>query len=198
VRVTISGTHMTGEELLTIAGDLQRVDAATWRHLVDPSTTASTAPTTATVPSTTSTPTTAAPPANAVRYTGSYRGTEHYRLNTGRCSYLDHDLVETFTRDDGTTWNFEQIYCGTVDGDLWTGVGTFTITTAHGTITGTVHDSATLPSAGEPYDIVVTGGTGRFAGASGSCHLDNHLRQVGFGTNEQWGTFSCAIGTAQP
>jgi hypothetical protein len=186
---------MTDNELLAIARDLEPVGADQWRQLVDPSTvptTPSTAPITAPTPTTVTTPASA----SAEQFAGSYRGTEHYRLSTQRCDYLDHDLVETFTLADGTTWQFEQRYCGTVDGVLWTGVGTFTITAPDGTLTGTVHDSATLPSTGEPYDIVVTGGTGRFVGATGSCHLDNHLRQVAFGTNEQWGSFTCAIESA--
>jgi hypothetical protein len=201
MRVTISGNGMTGDQLLAIARDLEPVDAGQWRQLVDPSTvqtTPSTAPVTAPTPTTVTAPpapttVTAPPSSSAGHFDGTYRGTEHYQLDTERCDYLDHDLVETFTLPDGTAWQFEQRYCGSVDGDQWTGVGTFTIDAPDGTLTGTVHDSATLPSRGEPYDIVVTGGTGRFAGATGSCHLDNHLRQLQFGTNEQWGSFSCAI-----
>ena len=35
--------------------------------------------------------------------------------------------------------------------------------------------------------------TGAYTGANGSCLLDNHIRQISFGVQEQSGTFTCAI-----
>jgi hypothetical protein len=41
----------------------------------------------------------------------------------------------------------------------------------------------------------ITGGTASFKGAAGECLLDNHLRDVQFGVQEQYGTFSWTIST---
>jgi hypothetical protein len=46
--------------------------------------------------------------------------------------------------------------------------------------------------------LTITGGTGAYEGASGSCDLDNHLTQVGFGTQEQYGSFACDITVNPP
>ena len=40
---------------------------------------------------------------------------------------------------------------------------------------------------------VINRGTGAYANANGSCLLDNHIRQISFGVQEQSGTFTCAI-----
>jgi hypothetical protein len=101
-----------------------------------------------------------------------------------------------FTHADGTTWAFHADYCGTLDGDHWRGEGTFTFTAPHdATITGDFKSSASVTSPGVPYTLNITGGTGSFDGATGECLLDNHLRDVQFGVQEQYGTFSCAIST---
>jgi hypothetical protein len=126
---------------------------------------------------------------------GSYVGVEHFALFTGRCSFLDHHIVGTFSSSDGTTWTFHQDYCGTLNGDLWSGVGTFALTASDGaTISGTVNESnIKVPSPGVPYTIDVTAGTQRFAGAAGTCRLDNHLRVIQFGLQDDFGTFTCDI-----
>jgi hypothetical protein len=41
--------------------------------------------------------------------------------------------------------------------------------------------------------LTVTGGTKRFEGATGSCALDNHLKQIEPGRQEQFGNFVCDI-----
>jgi hypothetical protein len=129
------------------------------------------------------------------RFTGQHAGIEHFTVNTGRCPFLDHELEETFTLADGTTWSFRSEYCGTVDANgMWSGAGTFEITTGVGSgFAGTTSNSAQLPSVGEPYTLDVHSGTGEFAGATGVCALDNHLRTIESGAQEQWGTFVCDL-----
>jgi len=48
-------------------------------------------------------------------------------------------------------------------------------------------------TAGTPYVLTVTAGTGTFAGTTGSCRLDNHLTDLAFGIQQQDGTFVCDI-----
>jgi hypothetical protein len=140
------------------------------------------------------TPPTTAPPVTVEHVEGTYRGTEQFAVTTGRCPTLDHVLDSTFSLSDGSTWRYHSDYCGRLDGTLWTGTGTFTFTTSTGdTITGSFDDSAQVPSEGEPFDLSIGGGTGAYEGASGSCHLDNHLLQHVFGTQQQSGTFTCDI-----
>lgn len=133
--------------------------------------------------------------ATSWHFTGQHRGIEHFELYTNRCAFLDHHLEETFTLTHGTTWGFAAAYCGTIDaGGLWTGVGTFEITAGDSSgLSGTFTDSAQLPSAGVPYVLNVNSGSGVFAGASGSCALDNHLRMIEFGVQEQSGSFVCDL-----
>ncbi|MGH9229631.1 MAG: hypothetical protein ACRD07_13075 [Acidimicrobiales bacterium] len=125
---------------------------------------------------------------------GTFRGTAHFSPTTGRCPTLDHVLDSTFVLSDGSTWRYHADYCGSIVGDLWTGTGTFTFTTSAGdTITGTFDSAARLPSDGEPYELRITGGTGSYERASGSCGLDNHLLKFEFGRQEQFGPFTCDI-----
>jgi hypothetical protein len=155
-------------------------------------------------PATSSPPTSTAPPPSTgqpqtgatERLQGTYRGNERYSMYTGRCAYLAHDLQARFEVENRGSWQYQAKYCGTVDGDLWTGEGTFTLTDPDGaTLTGTFASSARLPSSGEPYELTVTGGAKRFEGATGSCALDNHLNQTGPGRQEQYGSFVCDITT---
>ena len=113
---------------------------------------------------------TTSPPPALVRshFEGRHSGIEHFQGRTAQCPVLDHRLREIFTLRDGTDWSFRSHYCGTVDSHaLWTGVGSFTITTANGsTFSGTFTESAQLPSVGVPYVIDVLRGTGGFAGGA--------------------------------
>jgi hypothetical protein len=125
-------------------------------------------------------------------FEGRHSGIERFQLHTKRCPVLDHRLRETFALTDGSTWNFQSHYCGTIDAhDIWTGVGTFVITTTTASLSGTVTDSAHLPSLGVPYELDVHSGTGEFAGASGSCILDDHLTPLAAGEQYQEGGFVC-------
>jgi hypothetical protein len=128
-------------------------------------------------------------------FEGRHSGIEHFELGTERCPVLDHRLRETFAFADGTAWTFRAHYCGTIDArGVWTGVGSFTITTGSAaTLSGTFTSSAQLPSVGVPYELDISAGTGTFAGARGSCVLDNHLRTIAFGVQHQHGIFVCDL-----
>ncbi len=113
------------------------------------------------VPTSTSEPATGVGPV-----AGTYFGVEHFALFTGRCAFLDHHIVGMFRSGDGATWDFHQDYCGTLQGDLWSAVGTFALTASGGaTITGTVTETnIRVPSPGVPYTLDVTAGTRQFPG----------------------------------
>jgi hypothetical protein len=163
-------------------------------------------PTTTTAPVTTTTvpvTTTAVPPVattlpvpDGTRHlSGTHRGEGlPFEPSRGNCDVLAHRLDSVFTLDTGENWNYHADYCGTLHGSLWTGAGTFTFTTPAGdTVTGTFTSRAVLPTKGEPYNLTVTNGTGPWAGASGTCHLTNHIRSLPSGLNEQAGDFTCDI-----
>jgi hypothetical protein len=149
------------------------------------------------IPSSVPTTLAPAPPAGDgadTAFEGTFRGDEQYRPTDGGCPDLDHVLTSTFELTDGTTWAFRAEYCGTIQGDTWTGGGTFGFTTPDAdTLTGTFTSSASVTSDGEPYVLTITGGTGRYAGASGSCALDNNLTDTAPWAQEHNGSFSCEI-----
>lgn len=128
-------------------------------------------------------------------FEGNQSGLEHFQLSTPRCPVLDHALQGTFTLTDGTVWRFREKYCGTVDAhSVWRGVGSFSLTATDGSkLGGTFTSSAQLPSVGVPYQLDIKRGTGQFAGASGSCVLENHVHVVAFGTQDQHGVFVCDL-----
>ena len=135
------------------------------------------------------------PPGGSMHVEGSYSGTESFGPTTGRCPDLDHELGATLTLTDGTVWELDSSYCGTLAGDDWTGLGQFSLTTSSGdTLIGPLTSTATLPTDGEPFTLQINNGTGAYAGALGSCILDNHVRPLGEGLQEQSGTFTCDIG----
>jgi len=171
--------------------------------------TTTTTTTTPSASSTTSTVPTTQPPAVVPQteplthrpISGTYRGAGlQYEPFPGSCASLAHRLDAVFVLDAGEQWNYRADYCGTVDGAIWapgttwTGAGTFMFTTPAGaTITGTFTSRAVLPSTGEPYDLTVTGGTGDWTGATGTCHLTNQMRMLPSGLQEQAGTFACDL-----
>ena len=83
---------------------------------------------------------------------------------------LDIDGVGTATHVGKYTYHADECFNGTT----LTFTGTFTITAANGdTITGTyvgVVPPFVFPNATYEQDMQITGGTGRFAGASGELH----------------------------
>ena len=136
----------------------------------------------------------AGPPPGVVRVEGSFAGTETYAFTDGGCPDLDHVLDATFELSDGTLWQYHTDYCGDLDGEMWSGNGTFTLTTPDGsTLTGTRETGPVELSRGAPDPLTITGGTGRYDGASGSCVLEQHLTQVQIGVQEHDGTFTCDI-----
>jgi hypothetical protein len=149
------------------------------------------------IPSSVPTTLAPAPPAGDgadTAFEGTFRGDEQYRPTDGDCPDLDHVLRSTFALTDGTTWAFRAEYCGTIEGETWSGGGTFGFTTPDAdTLTGTFTSSASVTSDGEPYVLTITGGTGRYSGASGSCALDNHLTDTAPWAQEHHGSFSCEI-----
>jgi hypothetical protein len=158
--------------------------------------------TTTTTSSTTTTTTTTAPSAypaapapTAWHLEGKHQALEHFEFGNPRCEVLAHDLAGTMTMTDGAVWHFTETYCGILEpGPLWVGHGTFVLTAPDGaTLTGTFGNSATLPSKGVPYELDIDAGTGTFAGATGTCAVDNHLFQPEFGVQDQWGTFTCDV-----
>ena len=125
---------------------------------------------------------------------GTYEGVEHYAPSSGRCPVLDHELDLRFELGEDRTWVYHSDYCGSIEGSLFTGAGTFTITVPGGaTITGDFTESVELPTTGDPIELGITGGTKRFKRASGSCTLDNHLLPRESGVQEHFGTFECDI-----
>jgi hypothetical protein len=164
--------------------------------VVGESTTTSTSTT-----STTSTTTTTAPryPAPAAPKTwhleGTHQAREHFAFGQPRCPVLTHDLAGTMTMRDGAVWQLTETYCGILEpGPTWVGHGTFVLAAPDGsTLTGTFGNSAHLPTEGVPYQLDIHAGTGTYAGATGTCAVDNHLYQPEFGVQDQWGTFTCEV-----
>jgi hypothetical protein len=155
--------------------------------------------TTTTSPTTTSTTTAAAYPApeapTALHLEGKHDALEHFEFGNPRCPVLAHDLAGTMTMSDGAVWQFTETYCGILEpGPTWVGHGTFVLTAPDGsTLTGTFGNSAPLPTKGVPYRLDIDTGTGTYAGATGTCAVDNHLDQPEFGKQYQFGTFTCDV-----
>lgn len=190
--MAIAGVAMIGVGVVVSVAVAERADTNARIEV-------SAANTTRLPPDSTTTTTTSLPAGRGPLPGGTYSGVEHFALFTGRCSFLDHHIVGTFSPSDGTTWTFHQDYCGTLKGDLWSAEGTFALTAPDGAmITGTVTETdIRVPSPGVPYTIDVTGGTQRFAGATGTCRLDNHLRVIQFGLQDDFGAFTCDIGVGR-
>ena len=157
-----------------------------------PVTTTTVPPTTTTVPTTT---TPVAPSAGDVTLTGTYQGHETYRLN-GPCEPKITDrLGATFTTDDGEQLAFDALYCGTMPTPTtWHGEGSGTFTAADGsTFSVAIDHDAPQPTTGVPYTMAITGGTGRYAGATGACDLTAELTNQVFGSQDHAGDFTCAL-----
>ncbi len=219
-QVTVSGAGLDEAEILAATADLEVVDADTWFGLAPPAPTGlAPAPTGLDVAGPPDTPAPVGPPPPAVeppvldpsptslppaglpsggpveRVAGSYSGTEHYGFTGGACPDLDHLLESTFTLDGGAVWQYRNEYCGDLDGDLWSGSGTFTFTTPGGDVISGTTDIGwvTVPASGGPNLITITGGTGRYEGATGACEMDNHVTQVKLGVQQHSGTFTCIL-----
>ena len=131
----------------------------------------------------------------AVQVSGTFQGLATYTVSTRDCD-LDHVLDSTFTLTDGTTWSVHADLLRRVRGHrplAGTGVFTAIVSPTGDTLTGRLVSSAALPTDGEPYTLEITGGTGAYDGATGTCTLDNHLVETGAGTQSRSGDFACAI-----
>ncbi len=126
---------------------------------------------------------------------GQHSGVEHFVISGGEgCAFLNHHLVETMILTDGTVWQLREHYCGIITNiNVWSGAGTVLISAPNGTLTGSFRHSARLPSLGVPYQLDIASGTGTYAGAHGSCTLDDHLQSKVFGVQEHHGSFSCDL-----
>ena len=152
--------------------------------------------------SSTTTTTTLASPAEptAVVLTGTHAGTEHFALGTGRCPQIDHHLDETWTATNGTVLRFSNAYCGELDAQgRWSSTGTYTLGNATGAVQGRTNSAVDkVPSPGGPYHLTVDSGTGLFAGATGSCAVEEHLVMVRFGEQTHSGPFTCTFTPPAP
>lgn len=61
------------------------------------------------------------------------------------------------------------------------------------TLLGTLVSVAQLPTGGVPYDLIITGGTGRFAGVDGACSVTVDLEDIAFGVQRNTGSFDCTV-----
>ena len=164
-----------------------------------PATTTAVEPTTTVPPSTTTTTDLGAPMDNFWEINGNYTGNEQYRIG-GRCAQTTHELTATFTPYGqdfhgnwvGGTWTYRASYCGTTSGDTWHGEGTGVLTGPDGsTITLKISHDAPVGTTGVPYTTTVTGGTGGFAGATGSCRFSITITNSSFGSQDQAGDIDC-------
>jgi hypothetical protein len=197
--ITVAGDGMTESELLDLAAGLEAVDAATWFALQDRGETAGETPgdTTGGPAATTADgPVAGEPVPGARQLSGTYSGTEHYALVGGDCG-VRSILEAEFTLTDGAAWAYHADYCGQIDGSNdWvsqTGDGAFTLPDGSTLTVKMPFQRLPADTDGAPYELTVTAGTGTFAGATGTCRLDNHLTDLAFGTQQQDGSFVCDI-----
>ncbi|WCO68784.1 hypothetical protein PO878_08605 [Iamia majanohamensis] len=148
-----------------------------------------------TPPPTTSPPTSTPPatvPPTAAPLRGTYSGTETYRLGTGECPDITHDLTVDVALDDGRSARLHEDYCGTHRGDRWYGEGTFSLDVDDGSgLSGTFVNSAPVGTSGVPYSLDVTDGRGALDRARGRCDLTVDLRVEAFGRQHHEGTITC-------
>jgi hypothetical protein len=154
----------------------------------DSSTTTSSSTTTTTILASPTEPTT-------LVLTGTHAGTEHFALGTGRCPQIDHHLDETWTATNGIVLTFSNAYCGELDAQgRWSSTGTYTLGNANGAVQGRTNNAVDkVPSPGGPYHLAIDSGTGLFAGATGSCAVEEHLVMVRFGEQTHSGPFTCTF-----
>lgn len=119
-----------------------------------------------------------------------------FEVDGSRCPQIVSELDVTLALADGRTWSLHEDGCGEIldHGTRYHGGGPFTIATDDGgTLTGRYESDAPLPTDGEPYTLTITDGTGPWAGASGTCSLDNHMETLSSGLHRQFGTFTCVV-----
>lgn len=127
--------------------------------------------------------------------TGTYAGSLTKAVPSGLprpgCQ-IETSFDRVLSLADGSIWNLHGDYC--VAGVGSTGTGTFTTDLPNGdTMTGDVDIHATGSGVGL---LTITGGTGAYANAAGTCQLDGWgtgTDLTTLGTFHQQGTFSCAV-----
>lgn len=156
-----------------------------------PTTTPKATTTETTVPTT---DTTVADPRWDLTLAGTYVGIEHYALFTDRCPDTSNHLDATW-HVGSSDIAYVADYCGENRADgTWHGKGTVVLTDTEGsTLQGTFEHTAPIGTPGEPYVIMLTGGTGRFSGATGACNVTVHIRELRFGEQEQSGDLTCLL-----
>lgn len=111
------------------------------------------------------------------------------------CPQMHHHLDAAVTLNDGSRWQLSERYRGVHENWVWSGEGTFGFTDKAGnSFGGTFTSRVEMPTTGEPYRMTITRGAGRFAGATGTCDVDNHVEDTVPGRNRQYGGFTCDIG----
>ena len=156
----------------------------------EPTTTTSEVPATTEAPP----PSTTAPAPSSIQLEWTYVGTEQWRLGQPQCPEITHRLDAEANAADGVSWTMREDYCGEIRGSRWNGAGTWSLTSADGTsLSGTYTSSVEMDGPGEPYTMVVEGGTGRLAGADGTCEVVVNLTPLAFGSQRQDGTIDCDL-----
>ena len=95
---------------------------------------------------------------------------------------------------------FSNAYCGELDAQgRWSSTGTYTLGDANGAVQGRTNNSVgSVPSPGGPYHFAIDSGTGSYAGATGSCAVEEHLVMVVFGEQTHSGPFTCTFTVPAP
>lgn len=128
--------------------------------------------------------------------TGTYEGPSQYTMATYRCEMVDTIWDATVSVSNGETWQYHNEYCGTVTDGEFDGAGPFSFSVPNGDrLLGTRRVThAPYPGTGGGFnELHITGGTGEYHGASGSCVMDNHHEDFENGRQRQWGTLDCDI-----
>jgi len=126
----------------------------------------------------------------------TYDGPSNYTIATDRCVQVDTVWDATVEVSSGETWQYHNEYCGTVANGEFNGAGPFSFTVPNGDrLFGTRRVThAPYPGTGGGTNLLhITGGTGQFRGASGSCVMDNHHDDFDNGRQQQSGTLECGI-----
>jgi hypothetical protein len=192
--VTLAGVGLAETELLDLAASLEEVDATTWFSLQDHDEPSGATPD-GTAATTSDGSVVGEPAPGAQQVAGTYSGIEHYTFIGGDCG-LRSTLDAEFALTDGTVWAYHADYCGEIDSGEWvsqTDDGTFTLPDGSTLTVEIPFQRLPLDTDGAPVELTVTGGTGTFARASGTCRLDNHLTDVASDTQLHDGTFVCDI-----
>ena len=127
--------------------------------------------------------------------TGDYDGPSHFTVGTERCEMIDTVWDATVSVSNGETWRYHNEYCGTLVDGLFSGAGAFSFTVPDGDrLFGTRRvTNAPIPGTGGTNQLRLTGGTGQYAGATGSCVMHNHHEESDNGAQRQWGSLECDI-----